>query len=1300
MNSRELVSRLTRAVVYGVILSYGAISDSRVSAEHVNSSERQQARQIIEATGVTGGLIVHVGCGDGKLTAALRVNDRFRVHGLDTNAANVETARNHIASLGMYGDVSIDRMTGDGLPYVDNLVNLVVSEDLGDVPMDEVMRVLAPRGVAYVHTDGGWKKTVKPQPDDIDQWTHFMHDSSGNAVAHDTVVGPPRHLQWTASPRWSRHHDRMASTSAMVSSGGRVFYIVDEGSRVSIQMPAKWALIARDAFNGSFLWKQPIPTWHSHLWPLKSGPTQLARRLVAVDDVVYVTLGFKAPLTAIDAATGATLRTYEDTRATEEVIVTAGTVLALVNKGASELEDFAPEFNVGDQKRVAGEFHWNEQPRELMAIDADTGQSRWQKTTTVAPMTLCADGEHVLYHDGERVVCLDLANGEPIWDAPAARRESITMNFGPRVVIHDDVVLFAGGDRKMTAFAVATGETLWSAPHDKSAYSSPEDLLVTGGLVWSAPTTSTGDSGIFTGRDVRTGEVKVQFPPDVDTYWFHHRCYMAKATDRFLLPSRTGIEFVDFADEHWDINHWVRGGCLYGIMPANGLTYTPPHDCACYPETKLYGLNALASASPSRQLPDEIPEEGRLERGPAYDEIPPAEPAKANGDDWPTFRHDPGRSGSTEAGVPTDLAPAWQAELGGKLSSVSVAGGKLYVARVDAHTVESLDAKTGERLWSYTTGGRVDSPPTINGNRVLFGSADGWVYCLRATDGELAWRFRAAPLDRRLVAYDQLESVWPVHGSVLVEDGIAYFVAGRSTFLDGGLRLYRLDVATGRKLTEMPLDQRDPESGENIQARVKILNMPVGLPDVLSSDEDYVYMRSQRFVRPGTRVDLGPHSGTPAEQGSTQTGGGIHLFAPMGFLDDTWFHRAYWVYGRSFAGGHAGYYQAGKYTPAGRMLVFDGDSVYGFARKPQYYRWTTTMEHELFATGKEPPPLPKNVRRGEPSMIRVEKTKSLDPSIKPIAVEAWVKATKPEGVVVARGGPSHGYALVIRDGAPRFIARVQGKVFAAGAKKKIVGDWAHLAGVLTADHQIKLYVNGELAATTEASGFISTDPLQAMEIGADDAGSVGNYKSPLALTGSIDEVRVYDGTLTEEEIKTHFSDPGNASAEKAKLVLSYSFDDGNATDASGSENHGKLAGAQPTKGKHGGAMAFTGPVAGNAGSFVRHRWNSDVPLYVNAMVLADKTLFIAGPPDVLDEEESFARLTRRDPDVHEDIARQDAALEGRDGGILQAVGAADGKKLAEIKLDALPVWDGMAAAGGRLYIATKDGRVICYRGRE
>ena len=83
---------------------------------------------------------------------------------------------------------------------------------------------------------------------------------------------------------------------------------------------------------------------------------------------------------------------------------------------------------------------------------------------------------------------------------------------------------------------------------------------------------------------------------------------------------------------------------------------------------------------------------------------------------------------------------------------------------------------------------------------VLFGSADGRVYCLRASDGQLIWRFLAAPSDQRIGSFDQIESTWPVHGSVLLCEGVAYFTAGRSTYLDGGIRVYGLNPVTGEIL--------------------------------------------------------------------------------------------------------------------------------------------------------------------------------------------------------------------------------------------------------------------------------------------------------------------------------------------------------------------------------------------------------------------------------------------------------------------------------------------------------------------
>jgi len=344
-------------------------------------SPGEAAKQILAATGVEGGLVVHVGCGDGKLTAALRANDSYLVHGLDSDAGSVDAARGHIRSRGLYGPVSVDRFDGKRLPYSDNLVNLIVASELGKVPMAEVMRVLSPHGVAYVREggtpgrrsggEGGWTKTVKPRPKEIDEWTHYLHDASNNAVAADTVVGPPRRYQWIAGPRWARSHDHLSTVSAMVSAGGRVFYIIDEGPTASVALAPRWSLVARDAFSGVRLWKRPVGPWEGHLRGFRTGPSALARRLVAIGDRVYVTLGYGKPVTALDAATGETVKTYEETANALELIWHDGMLVVVVG-------DRLPDNTAGAAKPVNPEkiWHWwlihEEKPpkKRLMAVRA------------------------------------------------------------------------------------------------------------------------------------------------------------------------------------------------------------------------------------------------------------------------------------------------------------------------------------------------------------------------------------------------------------------------------------------------------------------------------------------------------------------------------------------------------------------------------------------------------------------------------------------------------------------------------------------------------------------------------------------------------------------------------------------------------------------------------------------------------------------------------------------------------------------------------------------------------------------
>jgi len=382
----------------------------------------QEAKDILEATGVKGGFVVHIGCGDGQLTSALHANESYAVHGLDKDTNNIEQARKHIRSVNLYGPVSVDRLEGSRLPYIDNLVNLVVCEDLGNIPMAEVMRVLTPKGVACIKQFGKWQKTIKPRPEEIDEWTHYLHDASGNAVAHDSVVGPPRRMQWVGSPKWARSHEHSASLNSLVSANGRIFYIIDEGPRDSIQLPPKWSLIARDAFNGTILWKRELPDWYNHLFPLKSGPARLTRRLIAIGDEVYTTLGINAPLSAIDAATGKTIRTYEGTKTVEELVSTNGVLFLVVNPDRERVDYKQENANCwAERDRASKRWGWDATIDELTAVDAGTGEILWKHESRIVPMSLAADNHRVVFHDGEAVVCIETGTGNQLWRTPVQR---------------------------------------------------------------------------------------------------------------------------------------------------------------------------------------------------------------------------------------------------------------------------------------------------------------------------------------------------------------------------------------------------------------------------------------------------------------------------------------------------------------------------------------------------------------------------------------------------------------------------------------------------------------------------------------------------------------------------------------------------------------------------------------------------------------------------------------------------------------------------------------------------------------
>ena len=105
----------------------------------------------------------------------------------------------------------------------------------------------------------------------------------------------------------------------------------------------------------------------------------------------------------------------------------------------------------------------------------------------------------------------------------------------------------------------------------------------------------------------------------------------------------------------------------------------------------------------------------------------------------------------------------------------------------------------------------------------------------------MAWRYRAAPQNRQLVADEQLESVWPLVGAVLVHEGRLYAVAGRSLFVDGGLLMNVLNPMTGELINEVRFDDIDPITGKAMQLRTQGSKLPTSRPDVLSVKNDIIF---------------------------------------------------------------------------------------------------------------------------------------------------------------------------------------------------------------------------------------------------------------------------------------------------------------------------------------------------------------------------------------------------------------------------------------------------------------------------
>ena len=762
-----------------------------------------------------GGLIVQLGADLTGEAIRLAGTGRYIVHVLDPDPERVKKARAALKASGLYGLAFAEVMTDPArLPYSENVVNGVYVRSSGKVSLAEIFRVMTPLGffegsrearldVKLLEKAGFGTilaeadRTVsarKPWPKNMDTWSHPRHAADGNAVSLDTAVGPPERVRWVAAA--------MSEVEGLITDGGRNFY---------------GGVLARDSFNGLRLWHRDLLKGKLND-PSFNLPRLSYNRARPVASEKYLFAFVRGKVTALDAATGKVVQEYAGTESSMELIQHLDVVLV---GGSRSVRAFSTETGkqlwerkAGDARNLAAESETvsyisgrpkRGDPVEAFAVDLYSGELKWNRTDfswlPKVYRTVMHEGQ-VVYevsslndHDlGNAIHLLDTETGKLTWEK----------KFSP------------GMNHKRQARAMFSGDDLW---------------LLHGGRENTAPRKNgkvkeTKVPVQVSALDPKTGKVLKTHSAGLA------HCFPPVATPKYVFAGV--LDLTNMETGKVEVNPITKANCSRegGWVPANGLIYTTPKHCTCWP--MLRGFVAMASASPDPRNPVSQPIDKiqfPLVRGKVSAD-PEAE--KAAADDWPTYRGDRWRSGSSGSAGPLALDTRWAAKLAdptalpdgpilfdweenpyvkGPISAPVISGGRVFVARGDAHEVIALSAGNGKELWRYTARGRVDTPPTIYRGLALFGCHAGYVYALRVDSGELAWEFRAAPVDERIVAYGQVESPWPVPGSVLVRKDTAYFVAGRQQLADGGVLVFAVDPLSGEKRWVHRLDHM-PQKGD------------------------------------------------------------------------------------------------------------------------------------------------------------------------------------------------------------------------------------------------------------------------------------------------------------------------------------------------------------------------------------------------------------------------------------------------------------------------------------------------------
>ncbi len=737
------------------------------------------------AIGVNRGICAIVGK-DAKATAldlARQTELTIYVQTPDESAAL--RLRKAAENAGLLGSrIHVETGPSDRLHLAGNLADAIVVAGETETPVplgpSALTRALHSRG-RLILGDQIWTKPVLVGEGD---WSHPYHGPDNNPQSSDTLAVGPYLTKFLAKPWYG------PMPEVTVSAGGRMFKAF---GHISFKK-REWALLntlaAFNAHNGTLLWKRDLlPGFMIH-----------RNTLVATDDTLFLADNDSCKL--LDAATGELRREirFASHPAWKWMVLDGGVLYALLGdkepiddtlQGVREKSGW-PWTELGKMYDRKNEYQWGFGNR-LVALDPATGETLWTRNydRPIDSRGMAMKGRRIfLYSHKNHLEAVNASDGSPDWKTSDpkllqaigehAGAQNPKLGYSSTVYLKagPEVLYFAGPQRtNLVAVSASDGKLLWSYPHGNYQLVIRDDALYAMGR--------TDTSRKF---DPLSGKILAELD------CFRGNCTRATGTADAIFArghSHAGTLRMTLSDDAPHRMPAMRPGCQDGVIAANGQLYWGPWMCDCN-----HSLVGIISLGPAGKFDFEQPakEAQRLKR--SHPVFTRRVAFKATQQDWPTYRKNNQRTAHTTVNVPTKPRLAWNrpSPTGAKPTAPIAVGDTLFLGGDDG-AVRALNARTGEPRWTAYTGGRVYYPPTLADSIVLAGSGDGHVYAFDAGSGRELWRFRAAPIERRIPVYGKLVSNWPVASGVMVEDGVAYAAAGIVSH--DGTHVYALDARTG-----------------------------------------------------------------------------------------------------------------------------------------------------------------------------------------------------------------------------------------------------------------------------------------------------------------------------------------------------------------------------------------------------------------------------------------------------------------------------------------------------------------------